>query len=103
MLVNRALRWLAVVGTVAMATTVAIHSVRADDDAINEQVQQEQQSDAAARGAALSGAAKTKHTAIHASGPVTIAGTPCASPSAAIECYTISSSALKQGTVSNGT
>ena len=76
MLVTKALRCLAVAGAVVIATTVAVHSVRAqEDDTFNGGI---------------------KHTAIHGSGPVTIAPTACPSPaSAGNECYSITSSAVK--------
>ena len=62
--------------------TVVVHGVRA---------QEEEESDAA----------KVKHTAIHASGPVTIAPTACPSPAAAgNECYSITSSGGKGKTTS---
>jgi len=67
----------------AIATTVTVHSVRAQEDDVSD--------------------AKVKHTVIHASGPVEIVGSPCASPTAGIECYSITSSALKDGKVTNGT
>jgi hypothetical protein len=77
MLVTKALRWLTIAGAVVIATTVVVHGVRA---------QEEEESDAA----------KVKHTAIHASGPVTIAPTACPSPVAAgNECYSITSSAVE--------
>jgi hypothetical protein len=76
MLVTKALRCLAVAGAVVIATTVAVHSVRAQEDD--------------------NPGAIPKHVAIHASGPVTIAPTACPSPaSAGNECYSITSSAVK--------
>jgi hypothetical protein len=83
MVATKALRWLTFVGALAMTTAIAVHGVMAQEDD--------------------SDAAKTKHTAIHASGPVAIAGSPCASPTAGVECYSITSSALKDGKVTNGT
>jgi len=59
-----------------MATTIAAHGVMAQEDE--------------------SDAKKVKHTAVHGSGPVTIAPTACPSPaSAANECYSITSSGVK--------
>src|SRR5271167_4296961 len=74
MLVTKALRCLAVAGAVVMATTVAVHGVMAQED---------------------DSVFKVRHTAIHGSGPVTIAPTACPSLAAeGNECYSITSSAV---------
>lgn len=79
MVITKVLRGLIVTAAIVVATTVAVRGVRA----------QEEEGDAA----------KVKKHAVHASGPVVIASSPCATPTTAgVECYSITSSALKQGT-----
>jgi hypothetical protein len=80
MLATKALRWFVVAGAFAMMTAIPVHGVMAQED----------DSDF-----------KVRHTAIHGSGPVTIAPTACPSPAAAgNECYSITSSAVKGKTTS---
>lgn len=70
MSLTKGLRWLTVMIAIAIASTVAIQTVRAQEEG---------------------DAAKVKKSSVHAKGPITIAATPCASPTAGIECYSVTS------------
>lgn len=79
---TRMLRGVTVIGALVLSMTMAIHPARAQEE--------------------VSDAAKPKKTAVKASGDVVIAGVACSPLAAGVACYSITSSTLKDGKVSNG-